>query len=182
VAIQKGGHILQFWVPGKNSNMRCECLRIVTLKGMIADEVSMLGVGHSCNGFSAGVDTDSFNGPDPLWEDLLRSHSTHPIHVVIGGGDQIYCDALSTLALWGVDNRADLGGPRCRLAREPEMQEWIGSPDAKWKTSAPLTDEMTIAWVVSFILEREGNRNLRALAEWIDFVRLSSLHFLRRRL
>lgn len=45
----------------------------------------MRTVAYSCNGFSAGVDTASFNGPDPLWEDVLRAHEIEPIHVLIGG-------------------------------------------------------------------------------------------------
>lgn len=85
---------------------------------------NMRWVGHSCNGFSAGVDTKAFNGPDPLWRDVLRAHEENPYHVIIGGGDQIYCDPL---------------------AREPEMSEWIASSDSKWKESAQMTDEMRVA-------------------------------------
>lgn len=49
---------------------------------------------HSCNGFSLGVDTRSYSGPDPLWRDVLRTHTTprKSFHVMIGGGDQIYND------------------------------------------------------------------------------------------
>lgn len=35
-----------------------------------------------------------FSGPDPLWRDVLNSHQTKPFHVMIGGGDQIYNDAV----------------------------------------------------------------------------------------
>ena len=35
-----------------------------------------------------------FSGPDPLWRDVLNSHQTRPFHVMIGGGDQIYNDAV----------------------------------------------------------------------------------------
>lgn len=51
-----------------------------------------------CNGFSAGVNPDDFKGPgflsgyDPLWVDLLEKHSQTPFHVLVGGGDQLYCD------------------------------------------------------------------------------------------
>jgi len=31
------------------------------------------------NGFSGGVDTEAFNGPDPLWRDVLRKHEQKPI-------------------------------------------------------------------------------------------------------
>lgn len=63
------GRELAFYVPGRSQNMRW--------------------VGHSCNGFSAGVDTEAFNGPDPLWNDLLKRHAQQPIHLLVGGGDQI---------------------------------------------------------------------------------------------
>lgn len=51
-----------------------------------------------CNGFSAGVNPDSFRGPgfnsgyDPVWMDLLRKHAERPFHALVGGGDQLYCD------------------------------------------------------------------------------------------
>ncbi len=37
---------------------------------------------------------DHFSGPDPLWRDVLNRHQTRPFHVMIGGGDQIYNDAV----------------------------------------------------------------------------------------
>ena len=37
---------------------------------------------------------DDFSGPDPLWRDVLNCHQTRPFHVMIGGGDQIYNDAV----------------------------------------------------------------------------------------
>ncbi|CAK7263018.1 hypothetical protein SEPCBS57363_000354 [Sporothrix epigloea] len=49
---------------------------------------------HSCNGFSLSVDPNQFSGPDPLWRDVLNTHQTQPFHVMIGGGDQIYNDAI----------------------------------------------------------------------------------------
>lgn len=49
---------------------------------------------HSCNGFSLGVDTNRFSGPDPMWRDVLNTHQTKPFHVMLGGGDQIYNDAV----------------------------------------------------------------------------------------
>jgi len=49
---------------------------------------------HSCNGFSHGVDPHSFSGPDPMWRDVLNTHQTQPFHVMLGGGDQIYNDAV----------------------------------------------------------------------------------------
>ncbi|KAL7005111.1 hypothetical protein EMMF5_005351 [Cystobasidiomycetes sp. EMM_F5] len=96
-----GGREITFFVPGLHENFRW--------------------VGHSCNGFSAGVDTEAFNGPDPLWNDLLRKHAENPIHVLVGGGDQIYCDAI---------------------AREPELLPWIDEPDDRKKMDTAVSPEI----------------------------------------
>ena len=98
------GREITFFVPGREQNFRW--------------------VGHSCNGFSAGVDTEKFNGPDPLWNDLLKRHSVEPIHALVGGGDQIYCDAM---------------------AKEPEMAGWMEEGNEEKKRDAPLTDEIRFA-------------------------------------
>ncbi|TVY64340.1 Uncharacterized protein LSUE1_G008661, partial [Lachnellula suecica] len=49
---------------------------------------------HSCNGFSHDVNPNNFCGPDPMWRDVLNTHQTQPFHVMLGGGDQIYNDAV----------------------------------------------------------------------------------------
>ncbi|KAH3687482.1 hypothetical protein WICPIJ_001540 [Wickerhamomyces pijperi] len=47
----------------------------------------------SCNGFSLTTDTESFKSS--LWFDVIRKHyQDHRYHVMIGGGDQIYCDSI----------------------------------------------------------------------------------------
>jgi hypothetical protein len=58
-----------------------------------------------CNGFSAGVNPDDFRGPgfqtgyDPVWVDLLAKHAEQPFHLLIGGGDQLYCDGCVILLI-----------------------------------------------------------------------------------
>ncbi|WWC93106.1 uncharacterized protein L201_008072 [Kwoniella dendrophila CBS 6074] len=99
-----GGAEMDFVVPALGENMRWAA--------------------HSCNGFSSGVNPDEFKGSypsgyDPVWEDLLLKHHEKPFHCMVGGGDQIYCDALT---------------------REPEMQPWITAPDRQSKLNCPLTD------------------------------------------
>ncbi len=47
---------------------------------------------HSCNGFSLAVDTKTFKGS--MWLDVLREHEQKHYHVMLGGGDQIYCDSV----------------------------------------------------------------------------------------
>ncbi|KAI1938640.1 hypothetical protein LOZ66_003443 [Ophidiomyces ophidiicola] len=64
-----------FWVPAKGQAMNI--------------------MFYSGNCFSATVDTDKFSGPDPLWRDALNVHQTRPFHVMIGGGSQIYNDAVA---------------------------------------------------------------------------------------
>lgn len=101
-----GGMQLAFFVPARHQNMRWAA--------------------HSCNGFSAGVNPDDFRGPgfksgyDPMWIDLLRKHVERPFHVLVGGGDQLYCDLLT---------------------REPEIQEWILAKPSM-KKNFPLTGEI----------------------------------------
>lgn len=48
---------------------------------------------YSCNGFSIGTDMNVWVGPN-LWNEVLRIHGEKPFHVMIGGGDQIYCDGV----------------------------------------------------------------------------------------
>ncbi|KAI1305404.1 hypothetical protein EDD11_004995 [Mortierella claussenii] len=49
---------------------------------------------YSCNGFSSTTDAVAIGGANPLWNDVLAKHTEHPYHVMIGGGDQLYCDSL----------------------------------------------------------------------------------------
>ena len=44
------------------------------------------------------MNPDDFRGPgfqsgyDPLWVDMLAKHAEQPFHLLVGGGDQLYCD------------------------------------------------------------------------------------------
>ncbi|OBZ75883.1 hypothetical protein A0H81_04778 [Grifola frondosa] len=104
------GQELEFYVPARNQNMRWAA--------------------YSCNGFSAGVNPDDFRGPgfqsgfDPVWIDLLSHHAEQPFHALIGGGDQLYCDAI---------------------IREPELQGWVTQSKSDAKKNYRLTGEMRIA-------------------------------------
>ncbi len=48
---------------------------------------------HSCNGLSAAADVKKWADPE-LWKDVLAVHQKTPMHALVGGGDQIYNDAL----------------------------------------------------------------------------------------
>ena len=72
---------------------------------------SMRMMFHSCNGFSIGTDEDAWSGT-ALWNDVLRSHKQAPFHVMVGGGDQIYNDAVRVtgpLKAW-----TDIANPKKR--------------------------------------------------------------------
>ncbi|KAI6103548.1 hypothetical protein F5141DRAFT_1189861 [Pisolithus sp. B1] len=102
-----GGIQLSFYVPAFRQNMRWAT--------------------YSCNGFSAGVNPDDFRGPgfksgyDPMWVDLLQKHSQEPFHVLVGGGDQLYCDSVT---------------------REPELQDWVHAQNGPSKLAHPVTPEI----------------------------------------
>ena len=64
--------IIHFWIPARGQPMNI--------------------MFQSCNGFSLGVNSHLYSGPDPLWRDVLGAHLTRPFHVMIGGGDQLYND------------------------------------------------------------------------------------------
>lgn len=53
---------------------------------------SMNVISYSCNGFSLGSDANEYKSS--LWLDVLTKHSQQHYHVMLGGGDQIYCDAI----------------------------------------------------------------------------------------
>lgn len=53
---------------------------------------SMNVVSYSCNGFSLATDTSGYKLS--LWLDVLRKHAEQQYHVMLGGGDQLYCDAI----------------------------------------------------------------------------------------
>ncbi|KAF8479014.1 hypothetical protein DFH94DRAFT_693399 [Russula ochroleuca] len=103
------GIMMDFFVPGRSQTMRLAA--------------------YSCNGFSAGVNPDDFRGQgfqsgyDPVWVDLLAKHTDQPFHLLVGGGDQVYCDGV---------------------VREPEMQEWMNKKPEEKKVFA-LTDEIRSA-------------------------------------
>lgn len=111
---------LGFWVPAANQAMRM--------------------VFHSCNGipvliqslsigFSQAVDPEDFCGPDPLWRDVLRQHQNTPWHVMLGGGDQIYCDGLSKRSklfkAWlQIDNLHHKFSTPCTVELQNEVEEF----------------------------------------------------------
>ncbi|KAI5119330.1 hypothetical protein M0805_000560 [Coniferiporia weirii] len=108
----------QFWVPAKDETMRM--------------------LFHSCNGFSLGVNEDV---KPVLWKDVLRVHEQTPLHVMIGGGDQVYSDGVRTkgpLKEWASDP-----SPRkkARMETTPELEkdldEWYFRNYCDWYSAEP---------------------------------------------
>ncbi|KAJ1929128.1 hypothetical protein IWQ60_001436 [Tieghemiomyces parasiticus] len=81
---------------------------------------------YSCNGFSASIKDPmgEFNGANPLWDDFLGKHERMPYHVMVGGGDQLYCDAVWTL---------------------PELKPFLDCKDKKKRKQVTFTPEMQYA-------------------------------------
>lgn len=82
---------------------------------------SMNVMSFSCNGFSLGCDAGDY--PSSLWHDVLKNHSKKHYHVMLGGGDQIYCDSIKLASTY--------------------LQSWLGKSNNKDKFNAPATEEVT---------------------------------------
>lgn len=102
-----------FWVPAKGQSMNI--------------------MFHSCNGFSMSVNPDELSGPDPLWRDVLNNHQSRPFHVMLGGGDQLYCDAV--------------------MRQTTHFKDWLMIRNPLHKHNAPFTVEMQDE-LEAFYLER----------------------------
>lgn len=100
---------------------------------------------YSCNGFSLNTPLATYTGP-VLFQSLvplLASPATSP-HLLLGGGDQIYSDAVRTsgpLAPW-----ASLGSPAKRRKHPypPELarrvNSWYRENYISWYTTRPFSD------------------------------------------
>ncbi|KAK9808440.1 hypothetical protein WJX73_006046 [Symbiochloris irregularis] len=75
---------------------------------------------HSCNGLSVNSDIEKWGTPH-LWGDVLREHARSPLHVIVGGGDQVYNDAV-----W-----------KC-----PALHDWLDVSPVEERYSHPFTEEM----------------------------------------
>lgn len=87
----------------------------------------------SCNGISGSIAEDHYSRKDPtyLWRDVLAVHGTFPLHVMVGGGDQVYSDPV-----W----------------KEDVFEAWSAMPSLEEKIGAAWTEEHEGA-AVKFYLE-----------------------------
>lgn len=87
-----------------------------------ADSVHMAHAGfHSCNGLSVNSDREKWGTPH-LWQDVLNEHDARPLHAVVGGGDQVYNDAVwksSALTAWLESSNNEVGCITCQHAWLP---------------------------------------------------------------
>ncbi|KAL4896770.1 hypothetical protein BDV59DRAFT_171444 [Aspergillus ambiguus] len=105
------GPALGFWVPARGQSMNI--------------------MFHTCNGFSQGIDTNKFCGPDPLWRDILNEHQTRPFHVMLGGGDQIFNDRVT--------------------AESQHFQDWIRIKNLHERYDAPFSIEFKAELETGFL-------------------------------
>ncbi|KAI8959693.1 hypothetical protein F5Y11DRAFT_296787 [Daldinia sp. FL1419] len=110
------GPSMGFWVPARGESMNI--------------------MFYSCNGFSLSVNPDDFSGPDPMWRDVLNNHQTRPFHVMLGGGDQLYNDAI--------------------MRESPYFHNWLDIKNPLHKNNAPLIpelqDEMEIFYLNRYMM------------------------------
>ncbi|KXZ56912.1 hypothetical protein GPECTOR_1g822 [Gonium pectorale] len=76
---------------------------------------------YSCNGFHDPKDEAAKGGIQPLWRDVMRVHATQPLHAMVGGGDQLYCDDV-----WNV----------------PSLRQWTSIQDKPSRNSYPFSQAM----------------------------------------
>ncbi|GIM06459.1 hypothetical protein Vretimale_10772 [Volvox reticuliferus] len=79
---------------------------------------------YTCNGLDNPGNKDSTGGLQPLWSDIMSQHAQQPLHVLVGGGDQIYNDAV-------------FDGPLLK-----GWDHTLKQSDTSNKASIPFTDEM----------------------------------------
>lgn len=121
-----------FYVPGKDQDMNI--------------------MFYSCNGFSLGTQTQYFKAS--MWDDVMDKHKARPFHVMLGGGDQLYCDniniALPVFAEWRKHN-ISRGGFHYKLSQDDRDSldafffcvyvQWYGM--GYWKGTVAKTNQPT---------------------------------------
>ena len=85
---------------------------------------------HSCNGLSVNSDLEKWGTPH-LWQDVLREHEARPLHAMVGGGDQVYNDAVwkaSSLKAWLDISNTEVAPPGSVRGQVPSFcNQWQAS-------------------------------------------------------
>ncbi|KAJ1508616.1 hypothetical protein HMI54_013948 [Coelomomyces lativittatus] len=118
--VERCGPPHAFRVPGHRS-------RTSTL----SDESRCRWVFFSCNGYSADISEtrrQKYHGVQPLWQDVYHEHQQRGIHLLIGGGDQLYFDPLFEVV--------------------PGLNAWAKLKDRQLRLEAPFPKDMedAVAW------------------------------------
>lgn len=102
-----------------------------------------------------------------MWRDVLNTHQTRPFHVMLGGGDQIYNDAV--------------------MRQTTHFQEWLAIKNPHRKHEAQFTTEMQNE-LETFYLERYSmwfsqglfgmaNSQIPMVNMWDDHGKSITIHF-----
>ncbi|CAE6501287.1 unnamed protein product, partial [Rhizoctonia solani] len=110
----------------------------------------------SCNGFVPGAEKQ-VNGL-ALWNDVLRLHEKSPLHVMIGGGDQIYSDGVTEphapLQPWAQElsprKRSKIPFP---VELRDKVDDWYFQHHCDWFNASPF---------------REANAQIPQINVWDD--------------
>ncbi|CAE6462194.1 unnamed protein product, partial [Rhizoctonia solani] len=97
----------------------------------------------SCNGFVPGAEKQ-VNGL-ALWNDVLRLHEKSPLHVMIGGGDQIYSDGVTEphapLEPWAQElsprKRSKIPFP---IELRDKVDDWYFQHHCDWFNASPFRE------------------------------------------
>ncbi|PVV04658.1 hypothetical protein BB560_000829 [Smittium megazygosporum] len=82
----------------------------------------------SCNGWSLNVEKkakDKLGGDNVVWDSLLEKHKKFPFHVMVGGGDQLYCDLLWNDDVWKPWFETKHKANRKAFTPTPEMESYL---------------------------------------------------------
>ena len=92
----------------------------------------------SCNGYQTKADKKAVGGIQPLWQYFNNKlHKSEPFHLMVGGGDQIYCDGIVGDEVGGDDDYGKTG-----VFAVPSIKKWLAIPDDKDRLSRPFSEEM----------------------------------------
>lgn len=106
---------------------------------------------YSCNGFSNDISVkaqqEEHAGDTPVWNDLLQRHRILPFHVMVGGGDQLYCDnvfqEVDEVKRWSKELKRDA---KERFQVSPallsQIEQWYFNNYRKFFGSGPFAEAM----------------------------------------
>ena len=116
---------------------------------------------YSCNGYQTIEDKETVGGISPMWDKLRALHEEKPLHLLIGGGDQIYADGVvhKTKKDEPVNNKnAPMG-----LFALPSLKNWLNDGNPNY--DAPFTEEIKTEVAEFYFTQYREQYNIPALAK-----------------